>query len=164
MATQRHRYESKNDTDDLEQMSIKLSADLRKNIRALVSSLSAPLSLVCYIKCCTEVVSSRIFLCPSAFRRATLSSATTGAVWQTCWGVLLQSLRWRASYHVFTLSKRCGKAMNKHSGRQCTTNCRCLAQEASLFCVTALLRQRSARYGADSLVLSYKTLVLQICD
>eukprot|EP00953_Heterococcus_sp_UTEX-ZZ885_P013175 7531-Heterococcus_DN1.PRE.1 len=37
MATQRHRYESKNDTDDLEQMSIKLSADLRKNIRALAS-------------------------------------------------------------------------------------------------------------------------------
>jgi hypothetical protein len=45
MATQRHRYEPKNDMDDLEQMSIKLSADLRKNIRALVSSLSALLQL-----------------------------------------------------------------------------------------------------------------------
>jgi hypothetical protein len=43
--------------DDLEQMSIKLSADLRKNIRALVShGLCGVLLVRCIAKCCNRLL------------------------------------------------------------------------------------------------------------
>jgi hypothetical protein len=72
---------------------------------------------------------------------------------------LLQSLRWRASYHVLTLNKHCGKAMNKPSG---TLNRLQVLRTGSLFILrnslvkafrTAL--RSAAHNGADSLVISH---------